>query len=229
MLESPQSGSRDHAVLPDDSVIELASQALSILSLRTKSEEITLIAAYVAGLHDAAVDLESDSFQPVLKAMHNAQITNQQIADHYLPAVARKMGEDWCDDTKSFAQVTIGVSRLQRLLLDLGPEWRADVVADYDAPTVLVLTGPSADHTFGAKIIVGQLRRRGLSVRLAAGLRPNQVKTLLGKAHFDVVMISASLAEAVAPIRAIADAVRASESWVPPIVLGGSICLSQPD
>jgi MerR family transcriptional regulator, light-induced transcriptional regulator len=229
MLESPQSGSHDQAVPPDDSVIELASRALSILSSRNSRDDVTLQPSLVLALHDAAVNLDTDSFQPALAALRDAQITNQQIADHYLPAVARKLGEEWCDDEKSFAEVTIGVARLQRLLLDLGPEWRADIVANLDAPTVLVLTGPSADHTFGARILVGQLRRRGLAVKLAVGLRPHQIKALLANAHFDGVMISASPAEAVGPLRSLVEAIRASGHWVPPIVLGGSICATLTD
>ena len=151
MLESPESGSRDQTDQADDSVSELASRALSSLSLRNHCEEVVVDPSYVSALHDISVDLDSESFQSVLAAMRQDQITDQQIADHYLPAVARKLGKEWCDDQKSFAEVTIGVARLQRLLLDLEPGWSADFVEDFDAPTVLVLTGPSADHTFGAR------------------------------------------------------------------------------
>lgn len=229
MLESPQSGSRDHEVPPDDSDFELASSAFSALSQPNVSEAINVTAAHVLALHDAALNLLAESFVPVLEAMHADRITDQQIADHYLPAVARQLGEEWCDDQKSFAEVTIGVARLQRLLHDLGPEWRADVTDDGAAPAVLLLTGPSADHTFGAKIIAGQLRRHGLSVRLAVGLRPDQVTSLISTAPFDAVMISASPAESLAALRGIVNALKAGDSRGPPIVIGGGICASGTD
>lgn len=125
---------------------------------------------FVVALHDAALQLHANAFGPVLDAMHAAGIANQQISDDYLPLVARKLGEEWCEDSKIFADVTIGVAQLQRLLHDLGPEWRTDTEPQVDAPIVLLLIKDGADHTFGARILVGQLRRRGLAMwmRLSA-------------------------------------------------------------
>lgn len=229
MLESPQSGTNGREIKAGDSVVELASRALSVLSMRSTQQEVELIPDLVVALHDAALDPQSDSFVPVLACLHAAQITDRQIADHYLPAVARKLGEEWCDDVKSFSEVTIGVSRLQRLLRDLGPEWRADTTDQLEMPAVLLLTSPGADHTFGAKVLVGQLRRRGLSVKLAVGLRPDQVKALLARAHFDAVMISASQSEAFVSLRALIDAIKSITGVVPPVVVGGSICMLNAD
>lgn len=224
MLEGLQSGTLGPVSQADDSVVALASRALSTLAFRTLQEAPDLPSAFVIALHDAALSQRADPFLPVLAEMDRSGISRQQIADHYLPAVARKLGEEWSQDNKTFCEVTIGVARLQRLLYDLGPEWRAESGQQFDAPSVLVLTGSTADHTFGARIIRGQLRRRGLSVRLALGLRPDQVKSLMGIAHFDAVMISASLAEALVPLRNLVDAVRSSSNAPLPIVLGGSIC-----
>lgn len=224
MSESPQSGVRNPVLQAEDSAAALALRSLSVLTQNAARQAETLDADFVDALHTAALDPQSGSFLPILDALHAAHVSNAQIADLYLPAVARKLGAEWSDDNKTFSEVTIGVARLQRLLHDLGPEWRADTVQRFDAPTVLVLTGPKADHTFGARIILGQLRRRGLSVRLALGLRPDQIKALMGTAHFDAVMISASLTEDLGALRTLIEAVRSSSSPSPPIVLGGSVC-----
>ena len=229
MLESPQSGARKPVLQADDSAAALASRALSILTLLGVQEAANLAPAFVDSLPDAALNPEIDSFKPILDDLHAAQITDQQIFDLYLPVVARKLGEEWSADNKSFSEVTIGVAKVQRLLHDLGPEWRGDTVRQFDAPTVLVLTVSKADHAFGARIILGQLRRHGLSVRLALGLRPNQVKSLLDTSQFDAVMISASLSEAFGPLRALVDAIRNSAKPVPLIVLGGSVCMQAAD
>lgn len=229
MLESPQSGARNPVLQTDDSVAALASRALSVLTLNAARQEETLVPKFIDALHDASLNPHSDTFESTLGDMVASGISNEQIADLYLPAVARKLGAEWSDDNKSFSEVTIGVARLQRLLHDLGPEWRADTAQRFDAPTVLVLTGSKADHTFGARIILGQLRRRGLSVRLALGLRPDQIKALMGSAHFDAVMVSASLTEDLGTLRSMIEAVRSSSSPIPPIVLGGSVCAREAD
>lgn len=229
MLESPQSGARNPVLQVDDSAAALASRALAVLSLNAALKAAVLTTAFVDALLVAALDAQPDSFEQVLKDLRAARVSDQQIADQYLPAVARKLGEQWSDDSKTFSEVTIGVARLQRLLHDLGPEWHADTVQRFDAPTVLVLTGSRADHTFGARIILGQLRRRGLSARLALGLRPDQIKALVGSAHFDAVMISASLTEDLGALRKLVDAVKSGAKPTPPIVLGGSVCAMQDD
>lgn len=229
MLESPQSGVRTPDKQAEDSVAALALRALSVLTQSAARDAAALTPAFISALHDAALDPGPDPFRAVLTDMQAAQIGHQQIADLYLPAVARKLGEEWSDDSRTFSEVTIGVARLQRLLHDLGPEWGADTDQRFDAPTVLLLTGSRADHTFGARIIRGQLRRRGIAVRLALGLRPDQVKVLMSNAHFNAVMISASLTEDLGSLRALVAAVRSSSSPTPPIVLGGSICAQEGD
>ena len=178
-LKRPHTESRDHAVQAGDSVVELASRARSVSSARSSAHssaragrsEVVVNPGFVVALHDPALQLHANAFGPVLDAMHAAGIANQQIADDYLPLVAGKLGEKWCEDSKIFADVTIGVAQLQRLLHDLGPEWRTDTEPQVDAPIVLLLIKDGADHTFGARILVGQLRRRGLAMwmRLSAG------------------------------------------------------------
>lgn len=229
MSESPESGARNSVLQVDDSAAALAWRSLSVLNVTAARQAESLVSGFVDALHDAALDPQAGSFQPILDDLHAAHVSDAQIADLYLPAVARKLGTEWSADNKTFSEVTIGVARLQRLLYELGPEWRADTVQRFDAPTVLVLTGSKADHTFGARIILGQLRRRGLSVRLALGLRPDQIKALMDSAHFDAVMISASLAEDLGTLRALIEAVRSSSSPTPPIVLGGSVCALEAD
>lgn len=229
MLESPQSGKRIPVLQAEESAAALALRVHAVAPLSDVQDSTGLTAEFVAALHDASLKPQSDSFDVILGLMRGAGISDQQISDLYLPTVARNLGEEWAQDSKTFSEVTIGVARLQRLLHDLGPEWRTDLAHQPDAPAVLVLTGSKADHTFGARIIRGQLRRRGFSVRLSLGLRPDQVKTLMGKFQFDAVMISASLTEDPRPLKALVDAVRSAANPVPPIVLGGTICARSED
>lgn len=234
MLENPRSGSRGHDDLTDDSVVDLASRghvhgAVGDGAVGDGAGAVTADPDLVQALLAASLSEERRAFVPVLVRMHAARISDRQIADLYLPAVARLLGAGWCDDSRSFAQVTIGVARLQSLLADLGPEWRTEMPVPLDAAAVLVVVSDGVDHSFGAKLLVGQSRRRGLSVRLVAGRHPDDIRTLLTRVQFDAVMISAAICDDLAPSRQIVQAVKGGPGHRPPVVIGGGICALGPE
>jgi len=150
-------------------------------------------------------------------------ISAEEIADTYIPAAARRMGDLWCDDHMGFAGVTVGCSRLQALLRDMGPDWRADNAGAADGPTLLVLVASDICHTLGATVLAGQLRRRGLSVRLLIGARPEDVGPMLRQIRFDAVLISASVGESLESLRKLVDAVGTATMTPPPVAIGGTI------
>jgi hypothetical protein len=78
-------------------------------------------------------------------------------------------------------------------------------------------------HTLGGTVLAGQLRRRGLSVRLMVGARPEDLGPLLRQMRFDAVLLSASLGETLDSLRRLVDAVRLAVAASPPVVLGGTI------
>ena len=129
----------------------------------------------------------------------------------------------WCVDQISFAGVTIGVARLQGMLRDLGPEWSGDKTTDPSAPAVLLIVPENVHHTLGALVLSGQLRRRGLSVRLILGEPPGNIVVRLRRTNFSAVMVSASQSESLETIRRIIDVVRNAVQQPPPVVVGGGI------
>lgn len=225
MLENPQTGSQGHASLTSDSVVDLASRAL----LPPVQRQVAVVdPAFVRALQEAALCDGRDAFTPVLAAMRAARLSDRQIADDYVPVVARQLGDGWNDDTDSFTAVTIGVARLYQLLPRLGAEWRAETMPPFDAPAVLLIVGHRVDHMFGAKLVLGQLRRCGLSVRLVLGCRPADIGPLMAAADYSAVMLSAAIGDATDPLRQLIAAVRAAGPGVP-VVIGGGLCSQSPD
>jgi MerR family transcriptional regulator, light-induced transcriptional regulator len=184
---------------------------------------------YVAQLHEAVLSADRRACMPVVETMIHAGIDTEMIADVYLPAVARVLGEEWCADQVSFAAVTIGVSRLQSLLRELGPEWRADLDAEYDAPAVLVLVGSDVHHTLGSLILSGQLRRRGFCVRMILDARPEDIGLHMRQAGFDAVMISAARCDSLEMVRRLVGAARRIVATNVPVIVGGTILEADPD
>jgi methylmalonyl-CoA mutase cobalamin-binding subunit len=179
--------------------------------------------AYLSELFDAAVSPSIPDFDKVVSRMTQAGIGVDEIADRFIPEVARKLGDMWCDDDMGFATVTIGVARLQGLLRDIGPEWRAGAQTDGDAPGVLVVVASDVFHTLGAMVVTGQLRRRGLSVRLMMGATPENLGPALRQARFDAVLISASVGESLESLRRLVMAAKKATSSPPPVVIGGTV------
>jgi methylmalonyl-CoA mutase cobalamin-binding subunit len=223
MNDGPQAGSRMASEATDDPVDVLAARALTLVARKTSRTPRALVPLFLEQMHEAAVNGDRADFATLLRQMELAGIRREDIADHYVPAVARRMGDLWCEDRMGFAAVTIGVSRLQGFLRDLGPEWRADKAADPDAPALLVIVSVDVYHTLGATVLAGQLRRRGLSVRLLIGARPDDVAPAMRQSCVDAVLISSSYGESLETLRRLVDAVRAAQTRTMPVVIGGTI------
>jgi methylmalonyl-CoA mutase cobalamin-binding subunit len=154
-------------------------------------------------------------------------IPPEEIADHYIPAVARRLGEMWCEDEVSFATVTIGVARLQGLLRDLEDIAGMARMDEPEGASLLVVVAAGVYHTLGAMVLTGQLRRRGHAVRLLLGPEPEAVAVAVRQARFDAVLISASDGGSAESVRQIVHAVKTATGAAPPVVIGGTILVSE--
>jgi len=184
----------------------------------------TLVALSLAALSSDRREMNA----AMAKAI-DAGIPPQDLADLYVPALARQMGDAWCKDEMSFAGVTIGVSRLQSLLRDLGPAWAGDTLAEPDAPTVLLALGKEIYHTLGAMVLAGQLRRKGLSVTLLLGATNDEIVTTLEQGDYDALFLSASIGESLDNLSRMVESVRTKIGEPPPIVIGGTILETETD
>ena len=199
-------------------VESLANRALSVLAARRGGRLSKPSETFLLRLRDAVLDEDHDRRLRILDLMRETQISDDAIHDHYIPEVARRIGADWVADRLSFAEVTIGAARLQSLLRELSPE---DPGADSDAPGIAVMTPPGEDHTLGASVLAGQLRRAGADVRVLAGETSAQLLAGLGGGRFDAVFISVATGQALANLHKFVNAVRSVAGPDTSIVIGG--------
>lgn len=183
-----------------------------------------LISDYFDQLKTAALTGPPTGCIDLIDVMLADGISAEDIADFYVPAVARSLGADWETDDLAFVEVTIGTSRLLGMLRALGPEWRADAKQpEHGGAAALVLLAPEVYHTLGATVLAGQLRRSGLTVRLVLGGDREELAMVLEHTNYDVAMVSASIGESLESIRKLIGLVRSLSHNSPPIVLGGTI------
>lgn len=152
-----------------------------------------------------------------------------QIAERHIPEAARQIGKQWMEDETCFANVTVATSKLQALLRHLGPEWGAERQNFEHGPTILLIVPAECEHTLGAMVILGQLRRLGCSVRLLLGARAETVKAELSSTHFDAIMISAALGVSTLTLRGLIQAIRRTIRGTVPLLIGGGIIAAEPN
>lgn len=215
--------------LPEQSLAAIAtaetyaSQMLTAVAARAPMAALTLDEVLLRRLESALLEYETAARHIVVEEFRAAGVNWDEIVDHYIPAAARRLGEMWCADEVSFAEVTIGVARLQSMLRDCAPEVRAERREDPNAPNVLLIVRQDDFHTLGAMVAAGQLRRRGLSVRLSLGQPDSAVIEIIGTRSFDAILISASSSERLESVEDLIKSIRMCTEPVAPIVLGGTI------
>ncbi|MDC0116195.1 hypothetical protein OAH97_01800 [Octadecabacter sp.] len=211
------------AALP--SVDALATQALSLVAKRiaVTAQEFNIDIAIQ--LRDAAAESSTNRVPEIIDDMLASGISVEMVACEYIPHAARQMGDDWCDDTLTFARVTIGTARLQSSLRSLGDDWASHGYADQDTPNagLIVIVAKDAFHTLGAMVLCGQLRRMGLSVRLVMGASLAELRTIFESTVFDAALISASVAESLDSLRECTDLIKEASYVCPPIIIGGNV------
>lgn len=123
-----------------------------------------------------------------------------------LEPTARLLGELWDGDEVDFVDVTLGLARLQALLWAFNFTQRVTTLGD--ARSVLMLTLPGEQHSFGVSMVEQFLAAGGWQVSSQREILPSDLATLVRTQWFAVVGIAMSnesnldaVAAAVASVR----------------------------
>lgn len=220
MTDGPDRSAKTRRSNDSGAVTSLASQALSVLATRRADRDDRTIAQLTERLEAAVLDRNPDKRLSVLAEIRAHRISDARVAEEIIPDVARRLGNAWCEDNMSFADVTIGSARLQAMVRDLTPEDHE--ISGNNTSLIGVIVTPDETHTLGAMILTSQLRRMGFSVRLFLGKSEADVADALAADRFDAVFVSASHSEKVVKLGAFVKKIRQAVTQSTPIVLGGS-------
>lgn len=202
----------------------IAAQAIAMVASRF-ARRGPLDPVALKHLEAAAFHADRGRRLGVIDAMRTAGIADEEIVDHYIPDVARTIGQRWLEDEMTFADVTIGSSRLQALVRDVAAAW--DFGADDGAaPSVLVVVREGEDHSLGASIAATQLRRLGAAVRVSLCRSDREVATELRCGAYDMVALSASPSEKVKDLKDFVARLREAGGEGLKTAIGGSILSS---
>ncbi|WP_298865065.1 B12-binding domain-containing protein [uncultured Sulfitobacter sp.] len=217
----------DGTALPPQFVGGVARQVLSVLSseLRLIYPDMPprALVRYLDDMQAALTQPNPKNITKILDDMRCSGIRDTDIADFYIPVVARRLGEGWVDDEMGFSQVTVGVSNLQAMLRTLDSSWCMPERAPFGTlGEICIIVPEGVQHSLGASILAGQMRRAGYDVHLGCDLPLDQIAQFVSSPATVGVMLSASPWEPLDFLTAVVKKVRDGNPWVP-VLVGGSV------
>jgi methanogenic corrinoid protein MtbC1 len=107
---------------------------------------------------------------------------------------ARRLGRLWEEDRCDFAQVTLGLWRLQNLVFDLSPQLPDDWPHEPTSQRrVLLAAAPGSQHTLGLLMVAEFFRRSGWTVWSDPCASEGDLAALLRSEWFDVLGLSVGM------------------------------------
>ena len=120
-------------------------------------------------LTNLLLNSEEGSFELAITVLKTHGASIDYIVLELIPAIARKLGKQWEDDSLSFADVSIGVNRLERVIYKLDYLFQANQLARQQNKAIFIAGFPGSQHTLGSLIFANYLTYSGWQVH-----RPHQ-------------------------------------------------------
>ena len=105
-----------------------------------------------------------------------------------LEAAAVRLGEEWRCDTKGFVRVTIGISRLQRILTQIAQENRC-YECDVHDRSALVVVPQGETHLFAAALLEERFHLAKWETRTVIDNNAEDLRTILKNGDFSVICL----------------------------------------
>jgi methylmalonyl-CoA mutase cobalamin-binding subunit len=229
MADTQMMERRDAAAEGADTIQSFAARVMDVLVSRSRRTTAPLRDDLVAALAEGLVTQDAALLDRTLAEFRRGCISPTAMADLYIPAAARLLGAQWACDTMTFAEVTIATARLQAMVRAICTRWGTDFPTSAGRRSVLMVVPQGEDHTLGAVVATGQMRRMGLSVCLRLRPSPGEVAELMRSRNFDAAMISLSQAERLDGCRKLVGMMRKFGAPSLPVVIGGAVMQSGKD
>ena len=156
---------------------------------------------------------------------------------HSLPVVfldllaptARRLGDMWVEDLCSFTDVTIGLSRLQQALRELGSAFENEVRPEIRG-RILLAAAPGEQHSFGLSMLETFFRHAGWEVCGGTTYTPSELLRLARDEWLDAIGLSLSSDVFYDPARDLLTSLRtASRNPSTVVIVGGRYFTDNPE
>jgi len=207
--------------------IVLALRSAPILkpteSAERPSTAVERFAALTLGNDDGA------AFAYVQELLAGGSTVEAIFLDLLAPA-ARQLGAQWESDVTDFANVTLGVGRLQLIMRRLGDRFVEESNAGHAGESVLLTIIPGEQHSFGLSMVAEFFRRAGWNLCTGPFASHQELTSLVHAHWFDIVGFSVSSDRRLDELKQdIHDIRRDSRNRNVGIIIGGPMVIAQPD
>ena len=208
--------------------IVLALRALPVVVIpvvapRDEVNAIETFAALTVGVDDDAAFAHVDGLLATGASV-------ETILLELLAPTARHLGALWETDETDFVTVTLGVSRLQRIMRRLGESYSSEVHPADSGESVLLTIIPGEQHSFGLSMVAEFFRRAGWNLCTGPFDSHQQLTSLVQNHWFDVVGFSISSDRRLTELKRDIGAIRRdSRNRHVGIMLGGPMMIAHPD
>jgi methanogenic corrinoid protein MtbC1 len=158
-----------------------------------------------------------------------AGVTVDEIFSDLMAPCARELGLMWERDEANFAEVTLGLGRLQQMLRELSYDFVPDLVPQGGERRVVLASPPGEQHTFGVLMVAEYFRRDGWEVLTLPLATNTEVEEAVRNDWFAVAGLSAGSSRGLDALRTTVSAVRrASLNPSIRIMVGGAAFTEDP-
>lgn len=173
---------------------------------------------------------DEPALQRGLAALRQRGVLIPVLMTHLLAPAARHLGLLWERDECHFAEVTIGVGRLQQIMRALSSEFGTEIDPLQGGRRVLLMAAPGEQHTFGLSMVGEFFARAGWEVAGVPGPGADSFQDKVASEWFDLVGISAGSTVRLADVRACVSALRQhSHNRRVLVLVGGPLFLLHPE
>lgn len=146
-----------------------------------------------------------------------------------LAPTAKHLGDLWVADIRTFADVTIGLCRLQQILHHLSIAFEHQVQPAESGRRILLAPAAGEQHTFGVLMLGEFFRRSGWDVWTQSAVNDAGLLDAVRSAWFDVVGVSVSCDARLDVVRKTLGSVRrVSRNPTIGVMVGGRVFVDEP-
>ena len=171
----------------------------------------------------ALVDASPEAGVAYVDRLLDCGVSVQALYDTYIPRAARQLGEMWSDDTMSFSDVTLGMSRLTEIFRRLSPTFLKSGERGNHSRRALFALTPGESHSLGIAMAADYFQKGGWAVRVELRADASELARIAARHEFDMIGLSAATRRAIPRAAETVQALRGVIRPGVPIVLGGPL------
>jgi methanogenic corrinoid protein MtbC1 len=173
---------------------------------------------------------EDGAFELTITVLKTHGVSINYIVLDLIPTIARRLGKQWEDDTLSFAEVSIGVNRLERVIHKLDYLFQVTQLEKRGNKSILISAFPDSQHSLGTLILSNYFIHSGWLVYRPENTSLKSISQEIESHSHDAIGISISCDEQLEQLENIISTLRGkSKNPKIMVLIGGPLYNEAPE